>query len=738
MSVADTWQTSAYDDIVTARVGIPHRPDGTIERTALVERLRAVVAPCVLITAGPGYGKSTLAAQWSQRDDRDVAWLTLDASDNDEVVLARHLIAALEPLRPVVELVDMLRVPAPPIESIVVPALARLLLEGHPFLLVLDDVHEVTSLASLRALKQIIDATPPGCQTALVGRSAPPIRLPREMVADRAVEIGQDELAYSNAEAIEVLAAAVPTLPPTTIDAVISWTEGWPAGIQLVALALGGRRDGGLSEALEGLPDRRLADYFHDEYLDKLDANVREFLVTVSVLDRFDVALCDAVLDRTDSEYMLELLAASGNTFVIQSPDRSFHVHQVLADILRAELRRRDPVFKRELRRRASAELSARGDADAAVAQARATGDSRFTAQAIFREVDRVLFRGESATLGRWLSHFSPDEQQRSVELAVAKGWLAFVVLDIIEMGFWIDTADGLVARAAADGHDVRRFQAAVAAMRMMAGVGGLDRCAQSAAEVEASGAELTSWAPIAPLFRAAYQFAMDEEADVLPAFTRAEVSTRGAPAAHVNANMHLAIVHLLRKDVHAAQSALGAAFDEAATHQLLEYPPLANMHGARALLCAMQREQRDRDMVDFLERQLNGALLPPRGLILGRLLLAEAALTDGDLREASRHLASARRQLATEPSAVRFESWATRLASRIQHFDGIAVPLTGAERRVLELLDTHHSLAVIADQLYVSRNTVKTHLHAVYRKLGVTSRADAVTRARDLGLLDG
>ena len=71
--------------------------------------------------------------------------------------------------------------------------------------------------------------------------------------------------------------------------------------------------------------------------------------------------------------------------------------------------------------------------------------------------------------------------------------------------------------------------------------------------------------------------------------------------------------------------------------------------------------------------------------------------------------------------------------AARSRHV--LAEPLTAAELRILKLLPTSTYLQMAAT-LYVSRNTVKTHLRSVYQKLGVASRAEAIERALDLQLL--
>jgi LuxR family maltose regulon positive regulatory protein len=122
------------------------------------------------------------------------------------------------------------------------------------------------------------------------------------------------------------------------------------------------------------------------------------------------------------------------------------------------------------------------------------------------------------------------------------------------------------------------------------------------------------------------------------------------------------------------------------------------------------------------------------------RILLAHASLWIADAVRARSLLAEASRLARKTPDAVVFERWFDRAwayADTLAEAQ-LAGPsaLTIAELRVLRFLPSHRSFREIAAQLEVSANTVKTQAHAVYRKLGVASRSEAVARALDAGLL--
>ena len=75
--------------------------DIQVPRTALLDRLQASSrTPVAAILAPPGYGKTTLLAQWAERDPRAFGWLTINRGDNDPGVLLRDLAAALDRVEP--------------------------------------------------------------------------------------------------------------------------------------------------------------------------------------------------------------------------------------------------------------------------------------------------------------------------------------------------------------------------------------------------------------------------------------------------------------------------------------------------------------------------------------------------------------------------------------------------------------------------------------------------------------
>lgn len=712
-------------------------------RAALVERLAASEEPVVVVRGGAGYGKTTLVRQWLEVDPRPVAWVTLDPGDDDPVVLLRYLTRALDAIEPLPDVLAALHGPSPGQARRALERLGSALSAGRaPFVLVLDDTQQISSNESWSVIESVVDSIPSGSRVVLVGRGAPRARVARRLLGGQVLELDQHDLTFTEEESRTVLRDLAPQLDRASADSVIEWTESWPAGLRLAALALRHRRHRPTLASLA--QNRHLLEYLRDELLDQVPESVRTFLVHTSVLERLTPPLCDHVLERDDSATVLHELVSTGHPFVISLDDDepSFRYHHVFAELLLAELRRSAPAHEATLRRRAARWLSDRQQADAAVRQAVAAGDVELAAGIIHRHTYGAIARGEIATLARWLECLPAEEVRRQPLLALSAGWLALARLDVENLAVWLDRVEHLAARPGlrveVPGDEVD-LAVAVSALRMLAGVGGSRRGLESAQVVRDAGPAASPWWGVSVLMEASARFALGEGADPVEQFSMAEAATRGAGGPHVTSLANLALAHLLRFEDERAEVLLRQASAEAAAGGVDDYVLSVSLHSVGALAAARRHDaeaaRRAAAIAERLIASAGSALT--RGALLTWLELAEAALLLGDEAAAARHLRRADELLPFEPDAVRFHEWFDRLRARLRRSGGVVIELTPAELRVLAHLPSHRSLAEIADHLYLSRNTVKSHTISIYRKLGVSGRSAAVERARELNLLE-
>ena len=350
----------------------------------------------VLVSAPAGYGKSTLAAQWSELDPRVGCWVQLAGGDNDPVALLARIAAALERAGPVrVDLLEELSRRTPRIVEVALPLLAADLGECEPFVLVLDDVHLVTAKRSRSILGFLAEQVPSGSQLVLVTRGDPGIRLGRLRASGDLVEVGATLLALDMEETRAVAARGGLELSEELAETLRERTEGWAAGVALAALSLRDRDDAATRAAGLTGTQQEIADYLLEEVLERQPDNLKAFLLGTSILDRMTPSFCDAVLGTDDAADSLEALARS-NAFVIPLDDRGgwYRYHHLFSDLLWAELNRRHPELLPVYLERAADWCELHGSPDEAFAYAQESGDLAQAGRIALGHWDELTGRG--------------------------------------------------------------------------------------------------------------------------------------------------------------------------------------------------------------------------------------------------------------------------------------------------------------------------------------------------------
>jgi LuxR family maltose regulon positive regulatory protein len=449
------------DALLATKLYLPRPQPGFVPRPRLVQALgQGLARGRVLVCAPAGFGKTSLLADWAGRDGRPVAWLGLDAGDNDPARFWRYAIAALERARPGLggPLGPLLGPPAPRSFEGVVTTLVNELARRpggdanrSQVLLVLDDYHLIDSPAVHESVAFLAENLPPGLLLVMSGRADPPLPLARLRARGQLAELRAADLRFTAQEAAALLAGAGRGLPDTAVAALTARTEGWAAGLQLAALSLRGQADpAGFVAAFSG-SHRYVLDYLADEVLDGQTGAVRAFLLETSVLERLSGGLCDAVTGRGGSQALLEDIERAGLFLVPLDEVRGWwRYHQLFADLLRARLAREQPARVPELHRAAAAWSDDHDLGDDAVRHALAAGDPAWAAQLAERYVGTLLRRGEGATLRRWLSALPTGLLGGRPRLCVARAFIAVVGGQVEAAETLLDDAER--AFAAADG----------------------------------------------------------------------------------------------------------------------------------------------------------------------------------------------------------------------------------------------------------------------------------------------
>ena len=279
---------------------LPALRGGTLRRERLLRRLAQTTdVPITLLVAPAGYGKTTLLVHWLAGDSRAVAWVSVGDRDNDPGRLGTSIARALDASAGAARHSRHLRIAD---RARDVEGLAETLRRAEqPFVLVLDDVHRLSSRRAVAALRTIADAVPQGSQLVLASRQEPALPIGRLRAEGRLVDLRAADLVMTRREATVMLSLAGLELPQEDVHVLLERTEAWPAGLYLAALSLGGKQDVHRAVSRFGGDDRLVSDYVRDELLDGLGDDQRAFLRRTSVLENLSGSLCDAVLGSRGS-----------------------------------------------------------------------------------------------------------------------------------------------------------------------------------------------------------------------------------------------------------------------------------------------------------------------------------------------------------------------------------------------------------------------------------------------------
>src|SRR5580704_12622867 len=450
--------TSGQDALLATKLHVPRPQPGFVPRPRLVQALsQGLARGRVLICAPAGFGKTSLLADWARSGGRPVAWLGLDAGDNDPARFWRYVVAALDQAQPGIagRLGPLLGPPAPrSFEGLVTALINELAAQAgrDEVLLVLDDYHLVDSGPVHESVAFLLENLPPGLLLVVSGRADPPLPLARLRARGQLAELRAADLRFTPEEAAALLGeAAGPGLPAAAAETLTARTEGWAAGLQLAGLSLRGRTDAaGFVAAFSG-SHRFVLDYLADEVLDGQPEQVRAFLLETSVLERLSGELCDAVTGRAGSQAMLTGIERAGLFLVPLDEVRGWwRYHHLFADLLRARLRAEQPGRVQALHRAAAAWCDEHDLADDAVRHALAAGDAARAARLVERHVETLLGRSEGATLRRWLSALPAESVRHRPRLGLAQAYGAAMSFQTEALEALLDDAD----RAFAAGGD--------------------------------------------------------------------------------------------------------------------------------------------------------------------------------------------------------------------------------------------------------------------------------------------
>ncbi len=353
---------------------------GLLDRKDLLQLLdRALTKRVTIISAPPGSGKTSLLRAWAHRSTnlRRVAFVSVERDQQNE---QRFWCAVLDAIRSPARSIDSETPPAPTaaldVDQVIDSVLSEVAEHVEPVVLIIDDLHELRSTDALTQLEYFLAILPSSARVVLSSRRDPPIRLHQLRLADEVAEIRGGDLRFTERETRELLGASGISLSDAGVAALYQRTEGWAAGLRLAVISLRGHPDPERFVAEFSGTDRAIGEYLMAEMLERQPSEVQSMLLRTSLVDRLNGELADLLAGRSGSERML-LELEDANAFVVSLDAQRtwFRYHQLLADFLRLELRRRLADEVPDLHRRAARWFADHAEAVEAVRHTLAAGD---------------------------------------------------------------------------------------------------------------------------------------------------------------------------------------------------------------------------------------------------------------------------------------------------------------------------------------------------------------------------
>ena len=737
--------------LLRTKLVVPSSPRLVVREGLLDALSEGLSQPLTLVYGPAGSGKTMLVAQWaaSVGEERRIAWLWLEADDNDP---ARFWMYVIEALRSVVPGIGeaslaMLRAPGVNLVEEAFPALINELADvSEQFVLVLDDYHVIEDERIHAGMASLIEHLPTTLRIVMTSRVEPSLRIGTLRARAQLNEIDAGQLRFSLSEAESMLNDLHGLdVSSDTVKRLHDRTEGWVAGLYLAVLSMRGREDASTFVASFTGSDRRVVDYLAAEVLGEQGDAELDFLLHTSVLDRFCAPLCDAVTGARDGRAMLDWIERV-NYFLIPLDPRHewYRYHHLFGELLRHELERREPRRAAALHDRAGRWFLDAGMVSEAIGHLMAAGELDAASELIDNHWLAFTNAGQRKTVARWMDQLPRGYIVNDGRLCLVQARTALTVGERAEVLRWVDLAAQAPTNNPGDDAELEEELTVVraAAWQLLGDMRQAEQLAARLAPLDGS----SMWHSLAACLLGTSARFFDANDDAQALFDTAIKLGSSSPNFIVStiALGRLALIAADRGDWRGCSAMVEAAFDVVRTNGLEEYWICSSAHIARGRLFRHNRRPTEAraDLQRAVSLARRGAGLVEWSYAL--TTLAELLRELGERREARELVLEARELLSRAPEPGEL---ALRLVRRLETALRLVVDLSGArpvvideltarEQAVLGLLPTGLSAREIADELGISRDTVKTHTKRVYQKLGVSSRPSAVARGRELGLL--
>ena len=716
------------------KVVAPSLHADSVFRHRLVDRLAGSSAQVWLLSAPAGYGKTTLVTQALDATSDEVAWLSIDRADNDAVRFWTHLAATV--LGDGAELDELIeRLDADHLDATADEIVAVTERRTRPLIIVLDDLHEISDEETISMLGRIVTHLPSNLRVVITSRVDPALPIGRLRAHGALAEIRSQDLAFTVDEAGAVFGG----LDLDTVEGIVSRTEGWATALRLLAVSIGGSVSA--EQALDSLGTHRsdIGEFLSAEALGSLRPELQQFLIATSIVDELTPELADRLTERPGSLATLRELARSQVfTDLVDPATDAYRYHRLFREFLRQRALELDPAVLADLHQRAADWYALRDQPTATIEHAMAAGDDDLALRTIKQNFGTYGQAGRMPTTHGWLEAYGLERCFADPSLRLNAAWVTLNVRRYDNVERWLELADNETATPSylAQAHAIRSHLARHLGRFDQA----LDEAEHAVATVPAASPDGLDWSFVYGALITAQFIAGTPDHNIAEASV-----TLGQPAGN-----HASVVAGY-SGLAAAAALADAGLDDADAYadQALAFvtsPTLERFHQPVIALLVKSHVALTRGRVGDAEalavsaERIAIAGVEPLLAVMARCQAARVAHAQGHANEARQWLRDADALLGDNDAPplaelIRETRNDTRFA---RSSSALPVELSERELAVLHLLPHGLTRKELGAQLFVSENTVKTHLTSLRHKLGVSGRSDEiVARAIEIGLLE-
>jgi LuxR family transcriptional regulator, maltose regulon positive regulatory protein len=478
----------AGDPILASKITAPDVPAWTVPRPRITELIARGTrwCPLTVVTGPPGAGKTMALALWAAAEPGAVAWLNVDEYDNRPGVFWSYAVAALRRAGVAVPQAGAGRERADD-HVLALRLAAALAASDPPVTLVLDDLHLLTAPQVLRELDFVLRNAGAGLRLAVSSRIDPLLPLHRYRVSGHLAEIRAADLAFSSAEAGQLLAQHGITLPAGSLECLVRRTEGWAAGLRLAALSMDAHPDPGQFVTELAAEHSALTGYLMEEVLSAQPPPTRDVLLCTSILEEVST---DAAIELTGDEQAAGTLSAvaRANAFIQPAGSGRYRYHTLFAEVLRLKLRRDHPDRVTGLHQRAARWYGRNGLLTEAVRHAARAGDWQLAAAMVIDHlaISQVIEPGSGQRLADEFRDLPPGRSWTGPQPYLITAAVALSAGRAESCAAALDAADGLVGQVPADQEAGCQLAAAIIRLTAALRAGDLAAAAAAAARAEA------------------------------------------------------------------------------------------------------------------------------------------------------------------------------------------------------------------------------------------------------------